>query len=164
MRCAVRVAQSLLFCIVFCISLFVLLITPLVSLNFPPRHHRSMYRHHSAKKVRLWLKTLYRVLVRVMRLKIKPNSIRIRFQSCQICVLPSPGFEPTPLMHCSTIRLQLRPAPQTTRPHPLPKKPNTEHSIGASHQISVHLVNQFQRRFLEINQPETRISYGSHVC
>ena len=57
-----------------------------------------------------------------IRLKIKPNSVRIRFQSCQIIVLPSTGFEPTPLLHCSTIRLALRPAPQTTRLHPLPKK------------------------------------------
>ena len=49
-----------------------------------------------------------------IRLKIKPNSVRIRFQSCQIFVLPSTGFEPTPLIHCSTIRLALRPAPSTT--------------------------------------------------
>jgi hypothetical protein len=28
-----------------------------------------------------------------------------------------------------------------------------------------YLAKQFQRRrFLEINQPETRIAYGSHVC
>ena len=32
-------------------------------------------------------------------------------------VLPSTGFEPTPLIHCSTIRLALCQAPQTTRPH-----------------------------------------------
>ena len=45
------------------------------------------------------------------------------------------------------------------------KKLNTEPSIGTSHQVSVHLAKQFQkRRFLEINQPETRIAYGSHVC
>jgi hypothetical protein len=38
-------------------------------------------------------------------------------------------------------------------------------SIGASHQVLVHLAKQIQRRrFLEINQPETRIAYGSHVC
>jgi hypothetical protein len=44
-------------------------------------------------------------------------------------------------------------------------KLNTEPSIGASHQVSVHLTKQFQRRrFLEINQPETRIAYSSHVC
>ena len=55
-----------------------------------------------------------------IRLKIKPNSVRIRFLSCQIFVLPSTGFELTPLIHCSTIRLALHPAPQTTRPHPLP--------------------------------------------
>ena len=46
-----------------------------------------------------------------IRLKIKPNSVRIRFYSCQIFVLPSTGFEPTPLLHCSTIRLALCPAP-----------------------------------------------------
>jgi hypothetical protein len=41
------------------------------------------------------------------------------------------------------------------------RKLNTEPSIGASHQILVHLAKQFQkRRFLEINQPETRIAYG----
>jgi hypothetical protein len=45
------------------------------------------------------------------------------------------------------------------------RKLNTEPSIGASHQVLVHLAKQFQkRRFLEINQPETRIAYGSHVC
>jgi hypothetical protein len=30
--------------------------------------------------------------------------------------------------------------------------PNAEPSIGACHQVSVHLAKQFQRRFLEINQ------------
>ena len=32
-----------------------------------------------------------------IRLKIKPNSVKFRFLSCQIFVLPSTGFEPTPL-------------------------------------------------------------------
>ena len=54
-----------------------------------------------------------------IRLKIKPNSVRIRFLSCQIFVLPSTGFELTPLIHCSTNRLALCLAPQTTRPHPI---------------------------------------------
>jgi hypothetical protein len=45
------------------------------------------------------------------RLKIKPNSVRIRSLSCQIFVLPSTGFELTPLIHCSTNRLALCPAP-----------------------------------------------------
>jgi hypothetical protein len=36
-------------------------------------------------------------------------------------------------------------------------------SIDAYYQVSVHLAMQFQRRrILEINQPETRIAYGSH--
>jgi hypothetical protein len=38
---------------------------------------------------------------------------------------------------------------------------NTEPSIGASHQISVHLAKQFH---IKIDQPETRIAYDSHVC
>ena len=38
-------------------------------------------------------------------------------------------------------------------------------SIDASYQVSVHLAKQFQRtRFLEIDQLETRIAYGSHIC
>jgi hypothetical protein len=43
------------------------------------------------------------------------------------------------------------------------RKLDTEPPIGASHQVSVHLAKQFQRRrFLKINQPETRIAYGIH--
>jgi hypothetical protein len=42
--------------------------------------------------------------------------------------------------------------------HSALRKLKTEPSIGASRQVSVHLAKQFQRRrFLEINQPETRI-------
>ena len=38
-------------------------------------------------------------------------------------------------------------------------------SIDASYQVSVHLVKRFQRRkFIEIDQPETKIAYGGHVC
>jgi hypothetical protein len=40
-----------------------------------------------------------------------------------------------------------------------------EPSIDASYQVSVHLAKQFQgRRFLEIDQLETRIACGSHIC
>jgi hypothetical protein len=40
-----------------------------------------------------------------------------------------------------------------------------EPSIDTSYQVSVQLAKQFQeRRFLEIDQAETRIAYGSHVC
>ena len=44
------------------------------------------------------------------------------------------------------------------------RKLNTEPSIGASHQVSVHLAKQLQiRRFLEIDQSETRMACGGHV-
>jgi hypothetical protein len=45
--------------------------------------------------------------------------------------------------------------------HSALRKLNTEPFIGASHQIWVHLAKQFQtRRFLQIEQQETRIAYG----
>jgi hypothetical protein len=38
-------------------------------------------------------------------------------------------------------------------------------SIDYSYQVSVPLAKQFQgRRFLEIDQSETRIACGGHVC
>ena len=49
--------------------------------------------------------------------------------------------------------------------HSVLRKLCTEPSIGYSSQILVHLGILFQwRRFLEIDQPETRIAYGGHVC
>jgi hypothetical protein len=37
--------------------------------------------------------------------------------------------------------------------------------IDASYQVSVYLTKRFQRRrFLKIDQSETRIAYGGHVC
>jgi hypothetical protein len=43
--------------------------------------------------------------------------------------------------------------------------PYKEPSIDASYQVSVHLARRFQRRsFLEIDQSETRIACGSHIC
>ena len=39
-------------------------------------------------------------------------------------------------------------------------------SKDASYQVSIHLAKRFFRKddFLEINQSETRIAFGSHVC
>jgi hypothetical protein len=40
-------------------------------------------------------------------------------------------------------------------------------SIDAAYQVLIHLAKRFQIRredCLEINQSETRIAYGSHVC
>jgi hypothetical protein len=40
-----------------------------------------------------------------------------------------------------------------------------EPTIDVSYQVSDHLAKRFQRRrFLEINQSETRIASGGHVC
>ena len=61
----------------------------------------------------------YQQLYIYIRLKIKPKCQNSILELSNF-VLPSTGFETTPLIHCSTIRLALRPAPQTTRPHPLP--------------------------------------------
>jgi hypothetical protein len=47
--------------------------------------------------------------------------------------------------------------------HSALRKLNTEASIGASHQIPVHLAKQLQRRFLEIDQLKTRMVSGGHV-
>ena len=45
------------------------------------------------------------------------------------------------------------------------RKVYTEPSIGASYQISIYLAKLFQkRRFVEIDQPESRIAYGGRVC
>jgi hypothetical protein len=38
-------------------------------------------------------------------------------------------------------------------------------SIDASYQVSVHLAKRLQKRIIfKINQSETRVAYGGHVC
>jgi hypothetical protein len=68
-----------------------------------------------------------------------------------------------------TVRNILRLEAQWAEPvsltfHSALRKLNIESSIGASHQVLVHLAKQSQRRFLETNQPETRFACDSHVC
>ena len=63
----------------------------------------------------------------------------------------------------NTTNLEAEPVSLTF--HSVLRKLCTEPSIGYSSQILVHLGILFQwRRFLEIDQPETRIAYGGHVC
>ena len=46
----------------------------------------------------------------------------------------------------------------------LNKEPSIHVLVGASHQVSVHLAKQLQRRrFLELDQSETRMACGGHV-
>jgi hypothetical protein len=37
-------------------------------------------------------------------------------------------------------------------------------STDASYQVLIHLAKRFQRRFLEMNQSETRMACGGHAC
>jgi hypothetical protein len=49
--------------------------------------------------------------------------------------------------------------------HSVLRKLNAKPSIVASHQVLGYLTKQLQRRrLLEIDQSETRIAYGTHVC
>jgi hypothetical protein len=94
------------FICMLCASLFVLLYFCLdIHYNYP----RSLWDISYNLTLHSMLSSPYIYVYIYIRLKIKPNSVRIIFLSCQYFVLPSTGFELTPLIHCSTIRLALRP-------------------------------------------------------
>jgi hypothetical protein len=65
-----------------------------------------------------------------------------------------------------SVNYKLEGEPVSLTFHSVLNKLYTEPSIGASYQISIHLAIRFQRRrfFLEINQSETIIACGGHVC
>ena len=91
-------------------------------------------------------------------------------RTCQGCFLPSFGSfgkavsEEKLFQKSTNQRQELYVAPCLLTDRDGMSNLNRGPSIDASYQVSEHLAKRFQRRFLEINQSETRVACDGHVC
>ena len=78
-----------------------------VKIDTPSNHNYSLFpiRHPVGSYVGYFFRRLY-----IYVWKLNQTVLELDFRAVKFFVLPSTGFELTPLIHCSTIRLALRPA------------------------------------------------------
>jgi hypothetical protein len=86
-----------------------------VTVARPLRHRRAIFAFYCCYKnveiaVENWLYYIY-IYMYIYVWKLNQTVLELDFRAVKFFVLPSTGFEPTPLIHCSTIRLALRPSP-----------------------------------------------------